>query len=61
MKRVRDITAGQRPRMGTIGTELIDKEQQVHVTLHETNAEAPSVHLIMCGAVLGNRTIKWCK
>ena len=27
--------------MDTIGTELIDEEQQVHVTLHETTAEAP--------------------
>ena len=27
--------------MGAIGTELIDEEQQVHVTLHETTAKAP--------------------
>ena len=40
-KRVRDITASRRPRMGAIGTELIDEDQHVHVTLHETTAEAP--------------------
>ena len=40
-KRVRDIKASRRPRMGKIGTELIDEEQQVHITLHETTAEAP--------------------
>ena len=39
-KRVRDITASQRPRMGAIGTELIDQDQHVHVTLHEPTAEA---------------------
>ena len=27
--------------MGLIGTELINEEQQVHITLHETIAEAP--------------------
>ena len=26
--------------MGSIGTELIDEDQHVHVTLHETTAEA---------------------
>ena len=40
-KRVRDITASRRPRMGAIGMELIDEEQQVRVTLHETTAEVP--------------------
>ena len=39
-KRVRDITASRRPRMGAIGTELIDQDQHVHVTLHEPTAEA---------------------
>ena len=32
--------ASLRPRMGVIGTELIEKDQHVHVTLHEPTAEA---------------------
>ena len=27
--------------MGAIGTDLIDEDQHLHVTLHETTAEAP--------------------
>ena len=44
--------------MGVIGTELIDEDQHVHVTLHETTADVP---LTMCGAALENRALEWCK
>ena len=38
-KKVRDISASQRPRVGVSGTELIDKDQHIHVTLHDPIAE----------------------
>ena len=38
-KKVRDISASRRPRVGVSGMELIDKDQHVHVTLHDTIAE----------------------
>ena len=38
-KRVRDISASRRPRIGVSGTELVDKDQHVHVTLHDPMAE----------------------
>ena len=38
-KRVRDISASRRPRIGVSGTELVDKDQHVHVTLHNPVAE----------------------
>ena len=38
-KRVRDILASRKPRIGARGTELIDKDQHVHVTLHHPVAE----------------------
>ena len=41
-KKVRDISASQRPRVGRGGTELIDKDQHVHVTLHDTIADVPN-------------------
>ena len=31
--------ASQRPRIGVSGTELVDKDQHVHVTLHDPMAE----------------------
>ena len=38
-KRVRDILASWRPRVGVSGTELVNKDQHVHVTLHDPIAE----------------------
>ena len=37
-KRVRDITASRRPSTVISGSELVDEEQQVHVTLHDSIA-----------------------
>ena len=38
-KRVRDISASRKHRIGARGTELIDKDRHVHVTLHDPVAE----------------------
>ena len=38
-KRVRDISANRKPRIGARGTELIDKDRHVHVTLHNPVVE----------------------
>ena len=41
-KKVRDISASRSPRVGMGGTELIDEDQQVHVTLQDTISEVPN-------------------
>ena len=41
-KRVWDISAIRKPRVGLGGIGLIDDDQHVHVTLHDTVAEAPN-------------------
>ena len=38
-KRVRDISASRKPRIGARGTELIDKDRHIHVTLHDPVTE----------------------
>ena len=38
-KRVRDISASRKPRIGARGMELIDRDRHVHVTLHDPVAE----------------------
>ena len=38
-KRVRDISASRRPRVGVSNMELVDQDQHVHVTLHDPIAE----------------------
>ena len=38
-KRVRDISGSRRPRVGVSGMELVNKDQYVHVTLHDPIAE----------------------
>ena len=40
-KKVRDISASRRPRVGIGGTELINEDQHVDVMLHDTIAEVP--------------------
>ena len=42
LKKVRDISASRRPRVGLRGTELIDNDQQVHVMLQNAISEIPN-------------------
>ena len=41
-KKVRDISTIRKPRIGLGGTKLIDDDQRVHVTLHNSIAEVPN-------------------